>query len=71
MATCIALDELTPFGLVECGAGGKVTNYASGPDHNVVGRYCPEPKGGVIVANVADDEVRVFINIAAHDNAAP
>jgi len=70
MATCIAgANDLTPFGLVMCTTGGRVVDYARGADRNVVGRYVPEPQNGVIVANLEDDEVRVFINIVAHDDA--
>ena len=65
VATCIAGEALTAFGLVMAGTAGKVYDYVPGANVNIVGRYIPEPDGGSVTANAPADQVRVLVNFMA------
>ena len=61
IATCVAGDQLIPFGLVMADAAtGKVIDHVGGGSNVILGQYIPELENGEINNNVAGEEVRVF-----------
>ena len=63
ISTCVAGDQLTPFGLLMADGNGKVIDAVTGllGTNTIVGQYIPELENGSINTNVADEEVRVFL----------